>query len=92
MSHPTAEGCRYPFVQSPINYITAITKPQIKTLIKEGVIQLSLFDDKIMEVMDNGTRYVLRRNPVRALEIAKSREKKYKFLQDFVTEQNDTWR
>ena len=44
------------------NYITAITKPQIKTLIKEGVIQLSLFDDKIMEVMDNGTRYVLRRN------------------------------
>ena len=70
------------------NYITAITKPQIKTLIKEGVIQLSLFDDKIMEVMDNGTRYVLRRNPVRALEIAKSREKKYKFLQDFVTDQN----
>lgn len=58
------------------NYITAITKPQIKSLIKRGVFQLGLFDEQLCEVEDNGVRYVLRRNPVRAAELASSREKK----------------
>lgn len=57
------------------HYITALTKPQIDTLIKTGVIQLSLFDTEVAEVSDNekNIRYVLRRNPVRAREIGMSR-------------------
>ena len=40
---------------------------------KKGVIQLDLFDDKLVEVEVQGVRYVLRRNPVRALEISDNR-------------------
>jgi len=48
------------------HYITAITKPQIDTLLSGGVLQLALFDDSLCEVEQESVRYVLRRNPVRA--------------------------
>jgi hypothetical protein len=63
------------------HYITAITKPQIEKLLKEGVFQMSLFDKSLAEITDNGgPRYVLRRNPVRAAEVAQSREEKLSLL------------
>lgn len=72
------------------HYITAITKPQIETLIKSGVIQLNLFDQRLAEVLgDNGIRYVLRRNPARAEEIRKSREDKLKSLRKELSKQNE---
>ena len=46
------------------NYITAISKPQIEKLIKKEVIQLDLFDEKLVEIEDEGVRYILKRNPV----------------------------
>jgi transposase len=70
------------------HYITAITKPQIEKLIREGIFQLSLFEDKICEVTDHHVRYVLHRNPVRATEIKKNRESKYLKLQELLREQN----
>ena len=58
-------------------YITAITKPQIETLLAGGQLQMSLFDDTISEVLTpQGVRYVVRRNPVRAEELAASRADK----------------
>jgi transposase len=67
-------------------YITAITKPQILKMLEDSVIQYELFTDKVCEVEYSGTRYVLRRNPIRAREIAISRESKRasveKFAQD----------
>ncbi|MFH0939870.1 MAG: transposase [Planctomycetota bacterium] len=46
------------------HYITAITKPQIESLLKQGVIQMSLFDEDLAEVeTQQGIRYVLRCNP-----------------------------
>ena len=57
-------------------YITAITTPQVKTLLKEGVIQLSLFEEKLIEIWQDDIRYLLRRNPVRVKEIADTRNKK----------------
>lgn len=72
------------------HYITAITKPQIETLIKSGVIQINLFDQRLAEVIgDNGLRYVLRRNPARAEEIRKSREDKLKSLRKELDRQNE---
>jgi hypothetical protein len=56
--------------------ITAITKPQIQTLVKAGVLQLNLFDAELCEVSDEGVRYVLRRNPLRADEMSASRADK----------------
>ena len=59
------------------HYITAITKAQIRTLLKDQVIQLDLFDRDLAEVEANdGLRYILRRNPARALEVAAVREDK----------------
>lgn len=57
-------------------YITAITKPQITTLIKKGAIQMGLFDQDICDIEHEGDRYILRRNPVRQEEISASRESK----------------
>jgi hypothetical protein len=62
------------------HYLTAITKPQIRTLLKSGVVQLEMFDEKICEVAVEGTRYILRRNPVRADEISASRQSKLQAL------------
>jgi hypothetical protein len=72
------------------HYITAITKPQIQTLLKSGVIQMELFDQQLAEVTGvDGIRYVLRRNPVRAEEIRKSRQDKLKSLTQELTRQNE---
>jgi hypothetical protein len=57
-------------------YITAMTKPQIETLIHGGVVQLSWFDEKICEVENEGVRYVLRRNPQRVEDLKRSRQDK----------------
>jgi transposase len=70
------------------HYIRAITKVQIETLIKRNVIQYTLFDDQLMEVEYENERYLPRRNPVRAEEIAKSRADKQKSIQNLVKTQN----
>lgn len=62
-------------------YITALTKPQIEKKLREGVFQIELFDKTICEIMDNGIRYILRSNPVRAKEIKESRQDKLKSLE-----------
>ena len=59
--------------QAGFHYITAIAKPQIQTLMKAGVLQMSLFESELCEVSDEGVRYVLRRNPLRAEELSASR-------------------
>ena len=59
------------------HYITAITKAQIDGLIAAGVLQMDLFEDMLAEVEGpGGERYVLRRNPARAEELAASRADK----------------
>ena len=72
------------------HYITAITKPQIESLLKSGQLQLELFDEKLAEVTDaeDGVRYVLRRNPLRAEEMAAGRHEKLQAIERLLTEQN----
>jgi hypothetical protein len=63
------------------HYITAITKAQIDGLIAAGVLQMDLFEQALAEVEGkDGERYVLRRNPARAEELAASREDKLSTL------------
>ncbi len=72
------------------HYITAITKPQIESLINQGVIQMTLFDRRLAEIKtDAGIRYILRRNPERALEIRQSRDSKLASLRQMVKKQNE---
>ena len=69
-------------------YITAITKAQIRSMIKKGVFQPGLFDEHVCEVEHGGERYILRRNPVRADEMAKSRSDRLAALKQLAGEQN----
>ena len=71
------------------HYITAITKPQIDSLLAAGVLQMELFDQELAEVTtDEGLRYVLRRNAVRAAEVRASRQDKLKVVAAEVDRQN----
>ena len=77
------------FAEKGFHYITAITKPQIETLLKAGTIQLDLFDNEVAEVStDKGVRYILRRNPARAIEIEASRQDKLAALEKEVARRN----
>ena len=70
------------------NYITGITKPQIRALIKREVFQLGLFDEHLCEVKHEGIRYILRRNPIRAPEMESDRIKKLQTIKAMVATQN----
>ena len=75
--------------QQGFHYITAITKPQIEKLLRQGTFQLDLFDQELAEVLtDEGLRYVLRRNPVRAQEVRDTRHAKLATLQALVAKHN----
>jgi transposase len=56
-----------------IEYITGLSKEEIKSLIKKDTIQLSLFSRDLVEVTDNGTRYILSENPELSKEKTKFR-------------------
>jgi hypothetical protein len=71
------------------HYITAITRSQIETLLKNEVVQLELFDETVSEVIcEDDVRYVVRCNPIRAAEIVATRESKLASVQKLVREQN----
>jgi Transposase DDE domain len=75
--------------QHGCHYITAITKPQIEKLLRTGTFQMELFDQELAEVLtEEGIRYVLRRNPVRAQEVRDTRHAKLAALQVQVAKQN----
>ncbi|MBF0531221.1 MAG: IS1634 family transposase [Deltaproteobacteria bacterium] len=70
------------------HYITAITKPQIRAMIKKDVFQIGFFDEKLCEAEVGGVRYILRRNPMRAQEMAASRTSKLAALKALADQQN----
>lgn len=70
------------------HYITAITKPQIEKLLKRGVLERGLFDEEVAEVSEEGMRYILRRNPQRAQEMAATRESKLAGVRQLAHQQN----
>lgn len=69
-------------------YITATTKAQMETLLKEKIIQMELFTEKLCEIENNGIRYILRRNPVRAKEIEDNRNGKVEKIRKITDERN----
>jgi hypothetical protein len=56
----------------------------------QGILHMGLFDGPLAEVaMPDGQRYILRRNPARADEIAASRDSKYAALSTAVDASNE---
>jgi len=71
------------------HYITAITKPQVEKLISEQILQMNLFDQDLAEIeTEEGLRYILRRNPLRAAEVKATRRNKLLSVQKEMTKQN----
>ena len=72
------------------HYITSLSKPEIRTLLKAEVLQMDFFDSELYEVENkaDGVRYVLRRNPVREAEMATNRQERVKKIQRYVDEKN----
>jgi len=77
-------------VSRGFHYITAITKPQIEALLAAGTIQQELFDQELAEIeADDGVRYIIRRNPIRAEEVRASRQDKLRSLRREMRKQNE---
>jgi transposase len=74
--------------EANFHYITAVTKPPIEGLLKNDVLQLELFEDPVCEVEDNGVRYVVRRNPLRAAEIRQTRSAKRRQVATLCAQKN----
>ena len=77
--------------QEHFHYITAISKPQIESLLHKKVFPMELFDTTVSEVasIPEKVRYILRRNPQRALETQQSRQSKQNSLANFLQEKNN---
>jgi len=71
-----------------LKYITALTDPQIRTLLKRDVIQLNLFDETLQDVEEGGRRLILRRNEALRHKLATRRHDKLATLAQKVTVRN----
>ena len=52
--------------EAGLRYISALTDPQIRRLLKAGTLQLGLFHEEVCEVEADGLRYLLRKNEAEA--------------------------
>ena len=75
----SAEGFRY---------ITALTDAQVRTLLRQGVLQPDLFDTHLCEAEHGGKRLVVRRNDAVRVREGRRREDKLRQLQEKVNERN----
>jgi transposase len=77
--------------RSGIEYITGLTKDEIKSLIKEDVIQLSMFSRDLVEVTDNDTRYILSENKDLSLQKNKFRTMLREKFEDAISKVQQSW-
>jgi Transposase DDE domain len=75
--------------QQGFHSITAMTKPQMEKLLKQGTLHMDLLDQELAEGLTaEGLRYVLRRHPVRAQEVRDTRHATLATLQAQVAKPN----
>lgn len=73
-----------------MHFITAITKAQVDSLIKQGHIQLAMFENELCEIQTpDGVRYILRKNPVRAEELSVNRFSKRRDIERALSNKNN---
>jgi transposase len=77
------------FTTEKYHYITALTKPEIETLLKHDVVQMELFDKTVCEVEAEGIRYIFRRNPIRVREIRETRQSKLRKVHDLCLQKSE---
>lgn len=74
--------------EAGMRYITALTDPEIRRLLKEGVLQLTFFDENVCEVEADGLRYIVRKNDSEARKAFHRVEDKLKKLHEKVEARN----
>jgi transposase len=74
--------------QTHFRYITALTNPRIRRLIKADVIQPDLFDPQVIELTHAGKRLVLRCDPATQRKERHRREHKLQRLAERLAERN----
>jgi transposase len=75
--------------ENGFKYITALTDPQIRKLLKQNVIQLNLFDASVCEVNHGNLRLVLRKNGAVSRKEARRREDKLDRLRELIAKRNE---
>lgn len=75
--------------EAGFRYISALTDPQIRTLLSEKKIQLELFAEQICEVQSDGVRFVLRKNPEEARKVRHRLDDKLAKLRRAIAERNE---
>ncbi len=70
-------------------YISALTDPQIRTLLATQRIQMELFGEEVCEVEGDGVRYILRKNPDEARRIRHRLEDKVTKLRHKIDQRNE---
>ena len=75
--------------QAKLRYITALTDPQIRGLLKRKILQLELFSEQLCEVEDHGVRYVLRKNDTEAARERHRLEDKLAKLEEKIAARNE---
>jgi hypothetical protein len=74
--------------EAKFRYVTALTDPQIRLLLKKKTLPLDLFDEKPAEVEVQGKRYVLRCNPHTQTRERARRADQWQKLQRWIQERN----
>jgi len=69
-------------------YITALTNAQVRTLLKQGVLQTDLFDEHLCEVEHGDKRLIVRRNDTVRVREERRRADKLTQLQRKIAERN----
>jgi transposase len=69
-------------------YISALTRPQIRALLTDGILQPDLFDADIGEVAQAGKRLIVRRNESMQRRVRARRADKLQRLEALIAERN----
>ncbi len=79
---------KWALMEQGYHYISALTNAQVRTLLKDKVLQFGLFDEQVHEVEHDGFRLMLRRNDAVRRKEHHRRENKLRALQSKVNERN----
>jgi len=74
--------------EANFRYVTALTDPQVRSLLKRGVLQLELFEEEPAEVVVGNKRYVLRCNPRTRAREQRRREDQWQRVQARIEARN----
>lgn len=69
-------------------YITALTLPEVNSLINKKIITLDHFTAELQSICHNKIRYIYRRNPGRAKETQRQRQERLSTAQNRVNQEN----